>query len=317
MTNNDLPNCAAALYGEPWAIVPAKLEAIVAAFMFRGAGLAVGPDEWVAQRAEREKAALAALPGATAREVAGMSVRQVGRVAVLPLYGTVTQRPSVFAKYSGGTSAEQFAAAHEELVNDDSVSAVVWDVNSPGGSVAGVPEAADRLAGLKGRKKTVAVSNSMMASAAYWLASAADEIVAAPSSLTGSIGVYTVHESRARANVADGIDVTYVYAGKKKVDGNPDSPLTAPAMASMQEMVNDYYDMFIKTVATNRKTSMKSVREGYGEGDTLTAGRAVGAGLADRVGTLASVVGGLTPPARKGRDSATAERMLRLIGDRE
>lgn len=306
MRNDSLPNVAAVLYGEPWAILPEKLEALVAVMAARGAGAGSDPDEWGRQRAEREKAALAALPGASAREVAGMSVRQVGKVAVLPLYGTVTQRPSVFAKYSGGTSAEQFAAANEELVNDESVSAIVWDVNSPGGSVAGVPEAADKLAGLKGRKKTVAVSNSMMASAAYWLSSAADEVVAAPSSLTGSIGVYTVHESRARANVADGIDVTYVYAGKRKVDGNPDSPLTAPALASMQEMVNDYYDMFVKTVATNRKSSMKAVREGYGEGDTLTAARAVAAGLADRIGTLAGVVGGLAPAGKVGRGAATA-----------
>jgi ClpP class serine protease len=138
--------------------------------------------------------------GAKLRDVGGMLVEQVGKVAVLPMFGTISQRPSLMTKYSGGTSAEQFAGAHAALLDDGSVRSIVWEVDSPGGSVAGVPEAAARLVGMRGQKKTVAVSNALMASAAYWLGSAADEIVAAPSSLTGSIGVVAVHEDYSRAN---------------------------------------------------------------------------------------------------------------------
>lgn len=225
---------------------------------------------------------------ASARRVAGMPYYQVGRVAVLPLAGFVTQRPGWLTAYGFATSAEQFTAAHAELAADSSIAGIVWDVDSPGGSVAGVPEAADKLLAMRGRKRTVAVSNTLMASAAYWLASAADEVVATPSSLTGSIGVYTVHEDYTKANEKAGVKVSYVAAGKYKVDGHAE--LTPTARESMQAMVNDYYGQFLASVAVARRTTPSAVRHGYGEGDTLTSQRAVAARLADRVATLDAVI---------------------------
>lgn len=251
------------------------------------------------------------LAGGTAREVRGVRVQQFGAVAVLPLNGIVSQRPNWLSKYRFGTSAEQFAAAHEELVADPSVAAVVWDVDSPGGSVAGVPEAADRLFALRGRKRVAAVSNSLMASAAYWLASAAGEVIAAPSSLTGSIGVYQVHIDRSGANDKAGVTVTYAYAGPRKIDGNPDFPLTDPARESIQRTVDDYYGQFAAAVARHRRTTQAAVRDGYGQGDVLTARRAVAAGLADRIDTLAAVV------ARLGGAGARPNPAVALLAARQ
>ncbi len=230
------------------------------------------------------------LAGSTARKVGGLIAYQSGGVAVLPLSGFIFPRPNILTYYGYGTAASQFAAAHQELLGDASVSAVVWDVDSPGGSVAGVPEAAEKLLGLRGKKKTVAVSNTLMASAAYWLASAADEIVATPSSMTGSIGVYVVHDDYSAANAKAGIKPTYVYAGQYKIDGNPDQPLSPSALASMQAMVDDYYTQFLGAVARGRRTTRNEVRNGFGQGDALTADRAVAAKLADRVATLDAVV---------------------------
>lgn len=87
-------------------------------------------------------------------------------------------------------------------------------MDSPGGGVGGVPEAFAALAAVRGRKPTVALSNPLMASAAYWLASAADQIVASPSALTGSVGVYHLHEDYSRAADAVGVTVSYIHAGK-------------------------------------------------------------------------------------------------------
>ena len=295
-----LSHCTAALYGEPWAILPSKLEALVEVLSRRKAGDSVGPDELERLRSAFEERIRASASGAKVREVGGMLVRQAGRVAVLSMFGTVVQRPGMFSRYSGGVSAEQFASVHAELVDDPGVGAIVWDVDSPGGSVAGVPESADRLFALRGQKPTVAVSNSMMASAAYWLASAADEVVATPSSLTGSIGVYTAHADRSRANAVQGVQVTYIYAGRKKVDGNPDTPLAEPARVAIQGMVDDYYDQFVGAVARHRKAAESAVRTGYGEGDVLTASKAVTARLADRIETLGGVVARLAKQAGKG-----------------
>lgn len=305
----------ACLYGEPWAILPDKLADLAAVFERRRAGAATDAAtvaELEKARAERDARIAATLPGATVRDVRGMTVRQVGRVAVLPMYGTVVQRPGMFTRYSGGVSAEQFAAAHEELVADPAVSAVVWDVDSPGGSVAGVPESADRLFALRGQKKTVAVANVLMASAAYWLGSVADEVVATPSSLTGSIGVFNVHEDHSGANAAAGVRVTYVYAGRRKVEGNSDSPLTPDALGAIQQRVDDYYGLFVAAVARNRKASQKAVREGYGEGDVLTAQRAVAAGLADRIETLDAVLKRLGAKAEQTGSPGRVEAPARI-----
>lgn len=312
MRDLTLAHVAAAVYGTPWAIMPEKLDAILLVLDRRTAGgLSVDVD-WEKLHVERERSFIASLPSAQIRDVAGMRVRQVGRVAVLPMFGTISQRPSLFSRFSGGTSAEQFAAAHDELVADPAVSGIVWDVDSPGGSVAGVPEASDRLfAARNAGKRTIAVSNTTMASAAYWMASAADEVVAAPSSLAGSIGVYTAHEDWSGANERRGVRVSYVYEGKKKVDGNPDAPLTDDARASMQQMVSDYYGQFVAAVARHRRTTDAEVRGGYGEGDVLTARRAVSAGLADRIDTLDAVVRKLAAQVDTGRAVARAGAVSR------
>ena len=101
----------------------------------------------------------------------------------------------------------------EALVASDDAKAIVIDVDSPGGSVSGIPEAASRIKALRGIKPIVAVSNYLNASAAYWLTAQADEVVASPSSMTGSIGVFSIHESIARSLDAEGIDVTLIKAG--------------------------------------------------------------------------------------------------------
>jgi signal peptide peptidase SppA len=293
MRNFDLLRVTQALYGQPWAILPEKLAELVAVLSRRkghvGGGYAAEDDSF--ERAERDRAEVRAKAiGAKLRDVGGMLVEQVGKVAILPMMGTISQRPSFMTKFSGGTSAEQFASSHAALLDDGSVKSIVWDVDSPGGSVAGVPEAAARLLAMKGEKKTVAVSNAMMASAAYWLASSADEVVAAPSSLTGSIGVVAVHEDHSKANELDGVQVNYIHAGKYKVEGNPDQPLSAEGAQALQQTVDDYYGQFVKGVGRARGVTEAKVKTGYGEGRVLTAQRAVDAGLADRVATLLQVL---------------------------
>lgn len=291
MRDFELVHAAAVLYGQPWAIRPEKLEALIQAFERRRDGLPPLADfRQAAEDRHQVRRTRAAAIGAKLRDVAGMLVEQVGKVAVLPLWGTVVQRPGIFTKYSGGVSVEQFATAHQALLSDDGVKAIVWDVDSPGGSVAGVPEGGARLLQLRGRKRTVAVSNTVMASAAYWLAANANEVVAAPSSLTGSIGVVAAHQDWSKANDKAGVKVTYVTAGKFKAEGNYDEPLSAEGAEHLQQTVNDYYGQFLKAVARARNVSTTRVKEGFGEGRVMTADRAVAAGLADRVGTLDQVL---------------------------
>lgn len=310
-----LTNVAHALYGQPWAILPAKLEEIVAAFERRRAGISANEDDLVKAREEGRRVVAAAM-GGTVRQVAGMPVTMVGKTAILPMHGSIVQRPGMFTEFSGGTSAEQFAAAHEQLATDAGVKSVVWDIDSPGGSVCGLPEAFDRLMAVRGRKPTVAVSDTLMCSAAYYLGSAADEVVGTPSSLTGSIGTIMAHADYSKQNEQDGVKVTYISAGKYKAEANPDEPLADEGRAALQQMVDDYYGQFVRAVATARNVNEKSVRSGYGEGRALHASRALSAGLIDHVETLGSVLSRLGAYGSQSRTTSSAHSRL-LVAEAE
>lgn len=308
MRNARLHRCASLFYGQPWMILPEKMAELSMVLERR---MALNQATW--QQPDRYPAAFAS---AKVRDIAGLPVAQVGRVAILPLHGVISQRPSLFTAYSGGTSSEQFAAAHSQLLKDDSVEKVIWDVDSPGGSVSGTPEVAAELLALRGKKPTYAVSNTLMASAAYWLAAAADQIIASPSSLTGSIGVIAAHRDVSRADRQAGVRVRYIYAGKYKAEGAPGTKLDDEALAAMQQIVDDYYSQFVAGVAKARRVPDGQVRDGYGEGRALTADRAVAAGLADRVGTLGQVLNEIAArDDRSGRRSLNeARHRLAMLG---
>jgi ClpP class serine protease len=204
-----------------------------------------------------------------------------GAVAVLPLTGVLTPRGSFLSLLFGGAAGGlmDFRQAFGEAVASPDVAAIVLDVDSPGGLVDLVPETAAEVRGARGSKPIVAVANTQASSAAFWIATQADEVVVTPSGMVGSVGVYAVHEDWSRHDHEAGIDTTFIYAGRFKVEGNPVAPLSDEALEAWQQDVDDLYAMFLE--------------DGYGEGRTLNATRAVEAGMADRVGTLESVVGSL------------------------
>ena len=208
-----------------------------------------------------------------------------GGVAVLPIAGAITQKGEYF-----GTSTERLRAQVGQALANPDIGAIVFDVDSPGGSVSGVPELAEFIYKSRGKKPMVAVVNSLMASAAYWIGSAADEVVIAPSGEAGSIGVFMLHVDASKALEEFGVKVSIIRAGKYKAEGNPFEPLTDDARAHMQDGVNEYYGQFVDAVAAHRGVTGGEVAAGYGQGRALTARKAVQAGLADRVGTLGSVL---------------------------
>jgi signal peptide peptidase SppA len=150
-----------------------------------------------------------------------------GLIAVLPMYGVIAQRFDMMMAYCGGTSTEAFADAFDAAMADPNVSAIVIDCDSPGGSVQGTPELAKRIMNARGKgKQIVAVSNGCMASAAYWICSAADEVVASPSAEVGSIGVFCVHVDQSAMNEMVGLKYTLIKAGDHKAEMNPWEPLS-------------------------------------------------------------------------------------------
>lgn len=225
-----------------------------------------------------------------------------GSVAVIPIRGIISQRMNMMSEISGagGTSTEKLTAQFRQALEDGNCKAIVFDVDSPGGSVAGITELASEIYNSRSKKPSTAVVNSMACSAAYWLASAAKEVVCTPSGQAGSIGVYMIHQDVSEAYAKEGVKNTIIKAGKYKTEGNPYEPLSDEARAALLSNVEDYYDMFVKGVAQNRGTSQAAVRDGYGQGRSLLAADAVKQGLVDRVGTMDDVLGkyGVKPGAQ-------------------
>jgi signal peptide peptidase SppA len=153
-----------------------------------------------------------------------------------------------------------------------------------------VEELAAIIRSARGRKPVVAVANTLMASAAYWIGSQADEIIASPSAQVGSIGVICVHRDVSAAEAKLGIKTTLVTAGKYKGDGSEHEPLSDTAKASMQRMVDTYYAAFVQDISRGRAVTTAEVREGYGEGDVLSAKDAFKAGMIDGIGTLEQAI---------------------------
>jgi signal peptide peptidase SppA len=243
---------------------------------------------------------VAALDAATL--VPGRS--SVGSVAILSVRGYVSQRPSAFSFLFGGVSTEALAREVESLVADPSVGAIILDVDSPGGTVSGVPEAAARLRALRGSKPIVALTNALNASAAYWMTSQADAVYSTPSGFTGSIGVYTMHLDMSAALERDGLKVRIVKYGQRKADANPYEPLSEEALAAMQADVDYFGALFEADVAKGRRVSASRVNADFGQGSTFTAAAALEAGLVDGISTLDDLVAklgrGWKPSAKGG-----------------
>lgn len=231
-----------------------------------------------------------------------------GPVAIIPVRGVIDQHQSMLSDWLGWSTSEGIAAAVDAAVADPSVGAVVLDVDSPGGSVYGVQEAADRIYAARGTKRIIAVANSEAHSAAYWLASAADEVIVTPSGQVGSVGVYAMHVDTSKADEAEGYKVTIVQAGQYKTEGNPYEPLGDDARAEIQRQVDSYYGDFLSAVARNRGISKAKAQERTGEGRTFRAQEAVERGLATSSGSLQQVISDLQG-RQKGRAKAAAMAM--------
>jgi len=216
--------------------------------------------------------------------------RRVNSIAVLPLFGTIFPRANLMTDMSGATSAERFGAQFAELVKDPKIDAIVLDVNSPGGQVGGVEELSKQIFDARGQKPVVAVVNHLMASAAYWIGTAADEIVVSPSSEVGSIGVFAVHQDMSAALDKAGVKVSLISKGKFKAEGNPYEPLGEEARAAIDARVGDYYESFVNGVARNRGVKPAMVKNGFGEGRVVGAQQAIELGMADRMGTLQETI---------------------------
>jgi len=145
-----------------------------------------------------------------------------------------------------------------------------------------------------------------MASAAYWPMACATQIVAAPSAMIGSIGVFHIHDDISEALAKAGIKREVLSAGKFKAEGVDGGALTDEARAYRKGLIATAYKSFVDDVARGRGVAASEIRNGYGEGRTVNADDALAAGMIDRIGTLAETLARYGPRAAAPAPSSAA-----------
>jgi len=255
----------ASLLNEPWLVDEAWLEIMVQNFLVEDVTM--------------DQNALQILKSEKMMEARSAKIR--GSKAHIPIHGPIFAKPNMLTEWLGiGVVLSDIAGDIQSALDNPDVESILLDVDSPGGTVTGINEASNYIKEASQTKPITAYVGGVGASAAYWLASAADEIVLDATARVGSIGVVVAYP-----NPQDDDD-SYVEIV------NTASPKKRPNVATEEGKkvitaeLDDLASVFIDTVAENRGVSSNTVITDFGQGGVLVGQKAVSAGMADRLGSF-------------------------------
>lgn len=255
----------------PWAILPGHLELIAS----------------IAEREHEYAGNLEALEAKLGRPLGNTMTATVrDGIAIIPVEGPMFKRAGFFAQMSGATDYVTIAQDLTTALEDPAISAVMLQIDSPGGEVRGL---SDLAATIRAASKPVwAHIDGTSASAAYWMASAADKVVASDTSILGSIGAMMGMTEREPKPGEKSYRFVSSQSPMKKAD-----PASKEGAEAIQAMVNDLGQLFVDAVAANRGVSADFVLENFGRGDVMVASKALAAGMIDRIGTFETALSDL------------------------
>lgn len=258
----------AKLRGEPWVIQPDWLSKMI-------------------QIAERmnDVEALEARKGAPLEYAYEATVRD--GVAILPIEGPIFPKANMMTEMSGATALSLVARDFTAALDNDAISSIVLRINSPGGQSTGIDEMASMIRNAD--KPVHAHVSGTGASAAYWIASAADSISLSPTSSVGSIGVAYTTRAAQDGEESDIIEFVSSLSPKKRL-----SPRSEEGEEQIMSLIDGMAEVFISDVATGRNTSSEDVLENFGQGGMVLAQKAVEVGMADHVGTFEELMANLS-----------------------
>ncbi|GJE45357.1 S49 family peptidase [Methylobacterium soli] len=220
-------------------------------------------------------------------------------VLQIPVKGVLLHNFS-FALGGWATGYVYIQRAFDRGLADPTVRGIALVCDSPGGHVAGNFDLVDRMFAARGTKPIRAFAHEAAYSAAYSIASAADQIVVSRTGGVGSIGVVAAHYDVSGAMEQAGVKVTFIYAGRHKVDGNAFEALPDDVKARFQARIDELYGTFVTTVARNRGLNEQAVRDT--EALCFTAAEAVSNRLADSTGTLDDAVAAFAADCSPSQD---------------
>lgn len=196
---------------------------------------------------------------------------------------------SPFSASEGIISAQKVIPMLEHLKNEDTVKAVVIRVNSPGGAVVASDEIAQKIKQLKDKKPVVVNFADVSASGGYYISAPATEIIANPTTLTGSIGVIAQFPQYSALMEKIGVQMRTFKSGEFKDIGSPGRELTGVENQILQTMINEAYDQFVQVVADGRKMDVSKVRQ-LADGRIYTGKQAKENGLIDGFGNVETAI---------------------------
>lgn len=227
-------------------------------------------------------------------EAAPRLLTKQGNVGVVSIRGPLVPSAPWYARYTGITGYDEIRSALIAAANDPDIGAVLLDINSGGGAVAGVTDVADLVGMIDAKVKPVhTYSDGMIASAALWVGASARDLQIGKVTEAGSIGVLTVLKSMSRYYKEMGIDAEVLRSAEFKAMGHPLDPITDKAKAEIMDQLMQIDAMFNEHMADARGTTVELATEKFGKGRVFIGQRAVEVGLADAVSTFDAVISSL------------------------
>ncbi|MCS2168048.1 S49 family peptidase [Scandinavium manionii] len=193
------------------------------------------------------------------RQSARRTYQVNNRIAVIPVSGTLVSKGSYLNSLSGMTGYNTIISTLQQAVSDPDVDGILLDMDTPGGMVSGAFDCADNIARLREIKPIWSLANDMNCSAGQLIASATSRRLVTQTARTGSIGVLMAHSNYAGQLEQDGVEITLIHSGARKVDGNPYEKLPEDVLARFQAQINATRQMFAQSVAKHGSMSIEQV----------------------------------------------------------
>lgn len=212
------------------------------------------------------------------------------RVARIAIDGTLVHKLGGVSPWSGMVGYDCLDRVITDAQDNREVGAILLDIDSPGGEVAGCFEFARKLSTMgkrNGGKPIVAFANEMACSAAYALAASCDAVMTTETGIVGSIGVWTMLVDMTKALDKNGLEVRMIRAGERKARGGPYEKADNPTLVKLQGWVDETWQIFADHVAANRPVSASAVMAM--QGDWYTGNSAKALGLVDAVDTSEAI----------------------------
>lgn len=226
-------------------------------------------------------------------------------IAIVPITGSIFRYANMFTEISGGTSTQMLALDIQEALENKDIKGILLDIDSGGGQANGISELSSLIFNSRGKKPIKAYIGGSGASAAYWLASSADEVIINDTGIAGSIGAMLSFDDNSEQKEKEGIKEVKIISSVSPLK-NSDSEL--------QALVDSLGEIFVENVARNRSTTTENVKNNFGKGGLFVGKDAVTAGLADKVGTFEEVLSSFQVMNRIGGSAiSTKQKQIDLL----